>query len=122
MGAIFSAKLAHVSDLSELPGERIALAAEAEEQLRGPFEHAAPRGAGEKDEAPGARAGGVTLLIGAEREGLPDTVIAACDRAARIPIASDSLNAAMAATVALYEMTRRPDRCPARPNDTVPAS
>jgi TrmH family RNA methyltransferase len=104
MGAIFSARLAHVSDLSELPGERIALAADAEEPLRGPQE------------------GDVTLLIGAEREGLPDTVIAACDRAARIPIASDSLNAAMAATVALYEMTRRPYRCPARPNDTVPAS
>jgi TrmH family RNA methyltransferase len=104
MGAIFSARLAHVSDLSELPGERIALAADAEEPLRGPQE------------------GDVTLLIGAEREGLPDTVIAACDRAARIPIASDSLNAAMAATVALYEMTRRPHRCPARANDTVPAS
>jgi RNA methyltransferase, TrmH family len=104
MGAIFSAKLAHVNDLSELPGERIALAADAAEPLRGPQE------------------GDVTLLIGAEREGLPDTVIAACDRAARIPIASDSLNAAMAATVALYEMTRRPHRFPARPNDTVPAS
>jgi RNA methyltransferase, TrmH family len=104
MGAIFSAKLAHVSDLSELPGERIALAADAAEPLRGPQE------------------GGVTLLIGAEREGLPDTVIAACDRAARIPIASDSLNAAMAATVALYEMTRRSHCLPARPNDTVPAS
>jgi len=122
MGAIFSARLAHVSDLSELPGERIALAADAEEPLRGPLEHAAARGAGDEDEAPSVRAGAVTLLIGAEREGLPDTVIAACDRAARIPIASDSLNAAMAATVALYEMTRRPYRCPARPNDTVPAS
>jgi RNA methyltransferase, TrmH family len=108
MGAIFSAKLAHVNELAELPGERIALAADAPEPLRG---------AGES-----ALAGEVTLLIGAEREGLPDTVIAACDRAARIPIASDSLNAAMAATVALYEMTRRSDRCPARPNDTVPAS
>jgi TrmH family RNA methyltransferase len=108
MGAIFSAQLAHVSDLAELPGERIALAADAKESLRGPG--ASPL------------AGDVTLLIGAEREGLPDTVIATCDRAARIPIASDSLNAAMAATVALYEMTRRSDRGPARPSDTVPAS
>jgi tRNA G18 (ribose-2'-O)-methylase SpoU len=32
---------------------------------------------------------------------------------ARIPIASHSLNAAMAATVALYEMTREPSRVPA---------
>jgi TrmH family RNA methyltransferase len=48
----------------------------------------------------------VTLLIGAEREGLPADVIAACDQAARIPIVSHSLNAAMAATVALYEASR----------------
>ena len=48
----------------------------------------------------------VTLLVGAEREGLPASVIDACERTARIPIASESLNAAMAATVALYEMTR----------------
>jgi len=104
MGAIFSVSLAHVNDLSELPGELIALAADAPEPLHGPLYDSA-----------------VTLLVGAEREGLPDTIIAACDRAARIPIASDSLNAAMAATVALYEMTRRADRAPARPNDTVPA-
>jgi TrmH family RNA methyltransferase len=122
MGAIFSAKLAHVSDLAELPGERIALAADAAEPLRGPREHATPGGTGGHDGATGVDEGGVTLLIGAEREGLPDTVIAACDRAARIPIASDSLNAAMAATVALYEMTRRSYCFPARPNDTVPAS
>ncbi len=64
----------------------------------------------------------VTLLVGAEREGLPAEIATACERTARIPIASDSLNAAMAATVALYEMTRRPHRRPARPNDTVPAS
>ena len=31
-------------------------------------------------------------------------VVAACDRVAHIPIAGDSLNAAMAATVALYEL------------------
>ena len=39
--------------------------------------------------------------------GLPDDVLAACDDVAHIPIAhADSLNAAMAATVALYELTR----------------
>jgi TrmH family RNA methyltransferase len=113
MGAIFSARLAHVNDLGELPGELIALAADAPEVLRAP---PAPDGAGA---TPGD---GVTLLIGSEREGLPDTVTAACDRVARIPIASDSLNAAMAATVALYEMTRRPSRRPAPADDTVPAS
>ncbi len=106
MGAIFTVALARVAALEELPGERVALAADADEVLRGPD----------------SGSGDVTLLVGAEREGLPDTVLAACHRAARIPIASDSLNAAMAATVALYEMTRRPDRGPARPTDTVPAS
>ena len=48
----------------------------------------------------------VTLLIGAERDGLPEEVIAAADEVARIPILTHSLNAAMAATVALYEATR----------------
>ncbi len=116
MGAIFSVKLAHVNDLSELPGELIALAADAPEVLRG------PRAVGPDAGIEEASADGVTLLVGSEREGLPDTVTAACDRVARIPIASDSLNAAMAATVALYEMTRPPGRVPARTNDTVPAS
>jgi RNA methyltransferase, TrmH family len=112
MGAIFSVPLAHVNDLAELPGELIALAADAPEALRGPLEDAAV------GDGAGAGESGVTLLVGSEREGLPDTVTAACDRTARIPIASDSLNAAMAATVALYEMTRRGGR----DHDTVPAS
>ena len=34
------------------------------------------------------------------------TLAAACDRVAHIPIRSESLNAAMAATVALYELNR----------------
>jgi RNA methyltransferase, TrmH family len=125
MGAIFTARLAHVSELRELPGELVALAADAKETLTGPFADAetSPQPAGEPRTAGVAAGagGGVTLLIGAEREGLPDTVLAACDRAARIPIASDSLNAAMAATVALYEMTMR-SRPPGQDIDTVPAS
>jgi TrmH family RNA methyltransferase len=46
------------------------------------------------------------VVIGAERDGLPAEVVAACDRTVHIPIASESLNAAMAAIVALYELTR----------------
>jgi len=103
MGAVFSVALAHVSSINELPGERIALAADAAEVLKG------PEGDGE---AP------VTLVVGAEREGLPEDVMAQCERRARIPIATESLNAAMAATVALYEMTRRGGW----DIDTVPAS
>ena len=111
MGAIFTVELARVRDVAELPGERIALVADASEPLRGGGEDAAGPG-------PGPGAGAVTLLVGAEREGLPAEVVAACERTARIPICTDSLNAAMAATVALYEMTRRGGR----DNDTVPTS
>jgi len=96
MGAIFAVTLARVDDVRRLPGERIALSAAAERPLG-----AAVRAS--------ARTGGLTLLVGAEREGLPPAVLAACERVARIPIASESLNAAMAATVALYEVTRQPD-------------
>jgi RNA methyltransferase, TrmH family len=99
MGAIFAVALARVGDVRELPGERIALVVDAEEPLRRP---------GDDDPA-----GGLTLLVGAERDGLPAAVVAACERAARIPIASESLNAAMAATVALYEMTRQACDAPA---------
>ncbi|HEY2141597.1 MAG TPA: RNA methyltransferase [Solirubrobacteraceae bacterium] len=110
MGAIFAVAVARVSDVGELPGERIALVADAEEILRGPGE--GTRGDGGAEEGAGlvSATGTVTLLVGAEREGLPEEVVAACERAARIAIESQSLNAAMAATVALYEMTRRPSR------------
>jgi TrmH family RNA methyltransferase len=52
--------------------------------------------------------GPVTLLIGAEREGLPADVVESADVRARIPLRPDgpeSLNAAMAATLALYVMS-----------------
>jgi TrmH family RNA methyltransferase len=93
MGAIFALALARVVDLGELPGERIALVAHRGQPL--------PDLGGLLD-----RSRAVSLLVGAEREGLPSEVVAACERSARIPTAADSLNAAMAATVALYELTR----------------
>jgi RNA methyltransferase, TrmH family len=91
MGAIFSVALARVQDVGELPGERVALSAAAERSL---------------GELAGEPSRARTLLVGSERNGLPAEVLAQCEYAARIPIASDSLNAAMAATVALYELTR----------------
>jgi len=109
MGAIFATALARVEDLDELPGERVALVAGAGEQLRGPAED-------DGLEVP------LTLLVGAEREGLPADVLARCERLAHIPIATHSLNAAMAATVALYEMNRRGGRRGGQDTDTVPAS
>jgi TrmH family RNA methyltransferase len=92
MGAIFSVALARVGDVGDLPGERVALVADARDALAGPGGDGA--------------SGPLTLLVGAERDGLPAQIVAACERSARIPIASESLNAAMAATVALYELTR----------------
>jgi TrmH family RNA methyltransferase len=86
--------LARVSAVGELPGRVIALDAGAE-PLRGPLD------------------GEVTLIVGAERSGLPDEVLAAADLVAGIPIRTESLNAAMAATVALYEITRDPGAGPA---------
>jgi TrmH family RNA methyltransferase len=88
MGAIFSVPVSRVRDVAELPGRRVALVAREGEPLD-------------------ALSGEVTFVVGAEREGLPDDVVASCDSVAHIPIArADSLNAAMAATVALYELTR----------------
>lgn len=101
MGAIFSVSLARVSDVRELPGERVALVADSPDVLRAAAPATAtPEGA---DDAPTAA---LTLLIGSERYGLPEEIVGASQRSARIPIASESLNAAMAATVALYEVTR----------------
>jgi TrmH family RNA methyltransferase len=50
----------------------------------------------------------VTYVLGAEREGLPDEVVAACDESATIPLAegSESLNVAIAGAIALYEHRR----------------
>jgi TrmH family RNA methyltransferase len=86
MGAIFSVPVSRAQTIEELPGETIALVAHQGEPLHGPLN--------------------ATLVVGAERTGLADDVVAACDRVAHIPISGESLNAAMAATVALYELTR----------------
>jgi TrmH family RNA methyltransferase len=105
MGAIFSVSLGRVAAIDELPGERVALVAHAGEPLTQLASTLISASAGEAAEP-------VTLLVGAEREGLPQDLIDACDQVAHIPIASESLNAAMAATVALYEMTRQIARVP----------
>ncbi|MDQ3631045.1 MAG: RNA methyltransferase, partial [Actinomycetota bacterium] len=87
MGALFSVPVVR-AELGACPAPRVALVARRGEPLRG------SDGAG-------------TLVIGSERDGLPEELVAACDAVARIPIAGESLNAAMAATVALYEWTNR---------------
>src|SRR3954454_17718808 len=91
MGAIFAVPVVRIASIDELPGERIALDARRGAPLRG------DGGLAERT---------VSVVVGAERAGLPPKVVDACDRAAHIPIANESLNAAMAATLAIYELTR----------------
>ncbi len=92
MGAIFSVPVAHAMP-AQLTGATIALDAGAERTLS----------AVAADLVPQAE---ISVLIGAERQGLPAEVLAASDHVARIPIATESLNAAIAASVALYELSK----------------
>ena len=49
-----------------------------------------------------------TFVLGAEREGLPEEILERCEARATIPVQSvESLNVAMAGTIALYERSRR---------------
>lgn len=89
MGALFRVPLA---DFDEAPGRRVALV---------------PRGGTPLPEL--ALEGEAVLVLGAEREGLPEELVAACDERATIPLpgSAESLNVAMAGTIALYELARR---------------
>ena len=53
--------------------------------------------------------GEVVFVLGAEREGLPPEVLASCEVQASIPQLgeAESLNVAMAGTIALYERSRQ---------------
>jgi TrmH family RNA methyltransferase len=94
MGALFQVPVARVREVGELPGRTVALVARAGRPIDA------------VTAAEATHSGGVTLVVGAEREGLPDDVVAACDEVAHIPIHSESLNAAVAASVGLYAVTR----------------
>jgi TrmH family RNA methyltransferase len=93
MGAIFRVPL---TGFDEPSGRRVALV---------------PRGG---RALPALDLGGdeVVLVLGAERDGLPEEVLARCEVHASIPQpgGAESLNVAMAGTVALYELARRPGR------------
>ena len=88
MGAIFAVPVVRVANIGELPGHKVALAARSGRALA------------ELD------ARDVTLVVGSERDGLTDGELASCNETVHIPIRSESLNAAMAATIGLYEVTR----------------
>jgi TrmH family RNA methyltransferase len=84
MGSIFAKPPAR-AQLADIPGRQLALAPHADRDLAD-FDLAPP----------------LVLVLGSERGEIPDGL-----EAARIPVASDSLNVAMAATVALYEAANR---------------
>jgi TrmH family RNA methyltransferase len=88
-GAIFRVPIGR---FDEAPSPRVALVARAGEPL--PHLDLAPP---------------VTFVLGAERDGLPDEVVEACELRGTIPQPGDaeSLNVAMAGTIALYELARR---------------
>jgi RNA methyltransferase, TrmH family len=89
MGSIFRVPIA---GFDEPAGRRIALVARGGEPLAGVD-----------------LSGDVVFVLGAEREGLPEDVLARCDVSGTIALAggAESLNVAMAGTVALYELARR---------------
>jgi RNA methyltransferase, TrmH family len=84
MGSIFVRPPARAA-LNELDGQRVALSATAERELRD-VDVTRP----------------VVLVLGSERGALPEGL-----DAVRIPVHADSLNVAMAASVALYEVANR---------------
>jgi RNA methyltransferase, TrmH family len=84
MGSIFARPPAR-ANIDELRGQKLALSASAERELRA-----------------ADVTGPVVLVLGSERGELPAGV-----EAVRIPVHADSLNVAMAATVALYEVANR---------------
>jgi TrmH family RNA methyltransferase len=89
MGAIFRVPLGHFDDA---PGRRIALV---------------PRDGRPLSEVD--LVDHMTFVLGAERDGLPADIVAACDETASIPLAAgaESLNVAAAGAIALYERMRR---------------
>lgn len=88
-GSIFHVPLGR---FEEAPGHRVALVAHGGEALT----ELEPDGP-------------VTFVLGAEREGLPESVAASCARRVSIPLepGAESLNVATAAAIALYELRRR---------------
>jgi TrmH family RNA methyltransferase len=87
-GAIFRVPLLAWDDA---PGTRVALAAQGGEPLSS-LDLSGP----------------VTFLLGAERDGLPDEIVADSNYLASIPTpgAAESLNVAVAGAIALYERSR----------------
>ncbi len=103
MGAVFTVPVVRGEEgLEAVPGVKVALVPGQGLPLHEAFHSDGATQYGDR-----TLSTAVTLLVGAERDGLPPQVIAAADQVAHIPIESHSLNAAMAATLALYELRNR---------------
>lgn len=91
MGAVFSQPIARAG-VEETPSPRVALVAHGGDPL---------------DQIGAAP---LTLVLGAEREGLPDDVLAACERRVTISLrpGTESLNVAAAAAIALQRISSPP--------------
>jgi RNA methyltransferase, TrmH family len=89
MGAVFRVPIGR---FDEAPGRRVALVAR-----------------GGKPLADADLTAPVTFVLGAEREGLPDDLVASSAEAVTIPVAggAESLNVATAGAIALFELSRR---------------
>lgn len=87
MGAVFSQPLAR-AELDATPVPRAALLAHGGDSLD-------------------ALAGAATICLGAEREGLPESVLERCERRVTIPVRAqaESLNVAAAAAIALQRIS-----------------
>jgi TrmH family RNA methyltransferase len=93
MGSIFARPPAR-AEFASLAGSTVALDHRAEQQL-GKAAVELP----------------LTICVGGERKGLPEEILASATTRARIPLRDDgpeSLNAAVAATIAMYDLTRMP--------------
>jgi RNA methyltransferase, TrmH family len=88
MGSIFS-RPPIKADVEDTPQPRVALVAHGGQELD-------------------TLAGAATVCLGAEREGLPEAVLAGCDRRVTIPLRAggpDSLNVAAAAAIAAQRLS-----------------
>ena len=99
MGSLFARPPATVAGVEATPEPRVALVAHGGDGLE-------------------ALAGAATLCLGAEREGLPAEVVAACEATVTIPLAggAESLNVAAAAAIACERRARMAARGYRRPS------
>jgi RNA methyltransferase, TrmH family len=116
MGAVFAVPVVQIDSPGKLPGLKIALVpghgVPLPELWRSGCAYLnqiakVEGGADSQGAGPAGNPDDLTLLLGAEREGLSPEIVSQADLTTHIPTANDSLNVAMAVTVVLYELANR---------------